>query len=153
VVPPCLNLAPSGAPSNKALPIPSPNSSSGGKAKKQRTSSSKGAAPGSRSGSGPGSTAGIGMKSCESFVASPEPSGGGLLAFLGDSGHIGLVSLASRSAVGGLKMSGSARAAAFSSDGRSLITAGVGGCSESRGEAGGGRGGLRGWHGQAGCEA
>eukprot|EP00882_Tetradesmus_deserticola_P018443 GHRQ01019810.1.p2 GENE.GHRQ01019810.1~~GHRQ01019810.1.p2 ORF type:complete len:191 (-),score=89.59 GHRQ01019810.1:798-1370(-) len=64
-----------------------------------------------------------GMKSCESFAASSDPARP-LLAFLGDGGHIGLVSLGSRRPVGSLKMNGSARAAAFSSDGNTLITAG-----------------------------
>ncbi|KAF6264482.1 WD40-repeat-containing domain protein [Scenedesmus sp. NREL 46B-D3] len=64
-----------------------------------------------------------GMKSCESFAASSDPARP-LLAFLGDGGHVGLVSLGSRRPVGSLKMNGSARAAAFSSDGNTLVTAG-----------------------------
>jgi U3 small nucleolar RNA-associated protein 18 len=63
------------------------------------------------------------MKSCESFVVSPDANKP-LVAFLGDNGHIGLVSLGSRTSVGSLKMNGSARAAAFSSDGSTLVTAG-----------------------------
>jgi U3 small nucleolar RNA-associated protein 18 len=71
-----------------------------------------------------GATGGrTGMKSCESFAASSDPAKP-LLAFLGDGGHIGLVSLGSRRPVGSLKMNGSARAAVFSSDGNTLITAG-----------------------------
>lgn len=129
VVPPCLNLAPNGTPSNKpiAIPTPAPAASSKQPSKHTKTSSSKGSSSGSHSGKGPGSKGGIGMKSCESFVASPDASGGGLVAFLGDSGHIGLVSLGSRSAVGSFKMNGSARAAAFSSDGRTLVSAGEAG--------------------------
>jgi U3 small nucleolar RNA-associated protein 18 len=69
-----------------------------------------------------------GMKSCESFAASSDPARP-LLAFLGDGGHIGLVSLGSRRPVGSLKMNGSARAAVFSSDGNTLITAGERCCS------------------------
>lgn len=64
-----------------------------------------------------------GMKSCEAFAASSDPARP-LLAFLGDGGHIGLVSLGSRRPVGSLKMNGSARAAVFSSDGNTLVTAG-----------------------------
>lgn len=63
------------------------------------------------------------MKSCESFVVSPDAHKP-LVAFLGDNGHIGLVSLGSRTSVGSLKMNGSARAAAFSNDGNTLVTAG-----------------------------
>jgi U3 small nucleolar RNA-associated protein 18 len=72
-----------------------------------------------------GATGGrTGMKSCESFAASSDPARP-LLAFLGDGGHIGLVNLGSRRPVGSLKMNGSARAAVFSSDGNTLITAGA----------------------------
>eukprot|EP00775_Hariotina_reticulata_P010513 gene10513-10672_t len=89
--------------------------------------SGKNAAPAKGSKRG-GSTAGKGaakggLRSCESFAACLDPSNP-LLAFLGDAGHIGLVSLSSRTPVGSLKMNGSARAAAFSSDGKTLVTAG-----------------------------
>jgi hypothetical protein len=47
-----------------------------------------------------------------------------LVAFLGDGGHVGLVSLRGRQAAGGFKVNGSARAAAFSADGSRLVTAG-----------------------------
>eukprot|EP00878_Enallax_costatus_P004426 GHUV01004666.1.p1 GENE.GHUV01004666.1~~GHUV01004666.1.p1 ORF type:complete len:513 (+),score=175.81 GHUV01004666.1:273-1811(+) len=83
--------------------------------------SSRNGSKGNKQRAGAGSAAG--MKSCESFAASPDPHKP-LLAFLGDGGHIGLVSLGSRSAVGSLKMNGSARAAVFTSDGSCLITAG-----------------------------
>lgn len=121
VVPPCINLAPSGAPSNAPLPTGvRQRAAAGSKQRKMR-------AGGGGGGKGRGSKGGIGMKSCESFVASPAApdSSGGLVAFLGDGGHIGLVSLAGRSSIGSLKMNGSARAAAFSRDGRTLITAGA----------------------------
>jgi U3 small nucleolar RNA-associated protein 18 len=121
VVPPCINLAPSGTPSNQAMQTQA----------RQRTTRQAAGGRGKRGGAaaakGTGSKGGIGMKSCEAFVASPEAAGAGsgLLAFLGDSGHIGLVSLATKAGVGALKMNGSARAAAFTADGRSLITAGA----------------------------
>ncbi|KAF8072604.1 U3 small nucleolar RNA-associated-like protein [Scenedesmus sp. PABB004] len=82
-----------------------------------------GGAKGGAKGGGARGGGGGGMKSCESFAASPAP-GRPLLAFLGDGGHIGLVSLGSRAPVGSLKMNGSARAAAFSADGATLVTAG-----------------------------
>lgn len=88
--------------------------------------SSRKGSKGSKQQAGSGSAAG--MKSCESFAASPDPHRP-LLAFLGDAGHIGLVNLSSRAPVGSLKMNGSARAAVFSSDGSCLITAGGTGCS------------------------
>jgi U3 small nucleolar RNA-associated protein 18 len=87
-------------------------------AQQQRKKGGKGSK--SSSGATGGKT---GMKSCESFAASSDPARS-LLAFLGDGGHIGLVSLGSRRPVGSLKMKGSARAAVFSSDGNTLITAG-----------------------------
>jgi U3 small nucleolar RNA-associated protein 18 len=62
-------------------------------------------------------------RSLESFVASP-PGTTPLLAFLADGGRVPLVALGSRSCVGTLKMNGSARAAAFAADGRTLLTAG-----------------------------
>jgi U3 small nucleolar RNA-associated protein 18 len=92
----------------------------------QQQQQKKGGKKGSSSAAG-GRT---GMKSCESFAASSDPAKP-LLAFLGDGGHIGLVSLGSRRPVGSLKMNGSARAAVFSSDGNTLITAGEGGSAHS----------------------
>ena len=120
VTPPCINLAPTGAPSSKPSVTQKPKRGAaapgGGKARGHSSSSTKG-------GRGPGSKGGVGMKSCESFVVSPDAHKP-LVAFLGDNGHIGLVSLGSRTSVGSLKMNGSARAAAFSSDGSTLVTAG-----------------------------
>jgi hypothetical protein len=63
-------------------------------------------------------------RSLESFVASPA-GGSPLVAFLGNNGYVPLVSLASRLAVGELKMSGTARTAAFSPDGLELLTSGA----------------------------
>ncbi|KAL6753672.1 WD40-repeat-containing domain protein [Haematococcus lacustris] len=61
-----------------------------------------------------------GLKSLERFAASPAASGSGggggsesLLAFMGDQGYLPLMSLSSRQWVANLKMSGSARCAAF----------------------------------------
>lgn len=58
----------------------------------------------------------------------PPPRGAGasppLLAFLGNEGSVPLVSLQSRSCVAQLRMSGTARAAAFADGGRTLLTAG-----------------------------
>lgn len=62
-------------------------------------------------------------RSLESFAAAP-PGAPPLLAFLADAGCVPLVSLSSRSCVATLKMNGSARAAAFSPDGRTLLTGG-----------------------------
>ena len=62
-------------------------------------------------------------KSLESFAACPAPDNP-LVAFLGNEGCIPLVSLRSRQAVGDLKMSGAVRTAAFSGDGRELLTSG-----------------------------
>jgi hypothetical protein len=121
VTPPCINLAPTGAPSNKPSVIHEISNTaaaagSGSSKARQKPGSSKG-------GRGSGSKGGVGMKSCESFVVSPD-SHKPLVAFLGDNGHVGLVSLNGRTSVGSLKMNGSARAAAFSSDGSTLVTAG-----------------------------
>ncbi len=63
-------------------------------------------------------------KSLESFAACPDP-GNPLVAFLGNEGCVPLVSLRSRQCVGDLKMSGTVRTAAFSSDGAQLLTSGV----------------------------
>lgn len=125
VTPPCINLAPTGTPSNKpaSVKLQSSTAAGGSKAKHKNSSSNR------KGGKGPGSKAGVGMKSCESFVVSPDVSQP-LLAFLGDNGHIGLVSLNSRSSVGSLKMNGTARAAAFSNDGRTLVSAGEVVCSD-----------------------
>lgn len=119
VTPPCVNLAPTGAPSSKPSVSQKASRSAAGSSKggKHRGSSS------TKGGRGPGSKGSAGMKSCESFVVSPDANKP-LVAFLGDNGHIGLVSLGSRTSVGSLKMNGSARAAAFSSDGTTLVTAG-----------------------------
>ena len=59
-------------------------------------------------------------KSCEGFAASLAAGGPPLLAFYGNEGHIPLVSLKSRQAVGTLKMNGSVRSAAFSADGNQV---------------------------------
>ena len=64
-------------------------------------------------------------KSLEAFAACPAP-GNPLVAFLGNEGSVPLVSLRSRQAVGDLKMSGTARTAAFSADGLELLTSGEG---------------------------
>lgn len=64
------------------------------------------------------------LKSLETFAVSSSVSDP-LAAFLGDGGHVGLVSLKSRLAVGALKMNGSARCAVFTHDGNSLITTGM----------------------------
>ncbi|KAK9839364.1 hypothetical protein WJX84_010773 [Apatococcus fuscideae] len=63
-------------------------------------------------------------RSLESFVTCPTPAADPLIAFLGRDGCIPLVSLTSRQAVGSLKMSGTAKTAAFSADGQQLITSG-----------------------------
>lgn len=63
-------------------------------------------------------------RSLESFATCPTPSADPLVAFLGRDGCIPLVSLTSRQAVGSLKMSGTAKTAAFSADGQQLITSG-----------------------------
>eukprot|EP00879_Flechtneria_rotunda_P019216 GHRR01020177.1.p1 GENE.GHRR01020177.1~~GHRR01020177.1.p1 ORF type:complete len:484 (+),score=161.27 GHRR01020177.1:607-2058(+) len=89
----------------------------------QSSGSSTGSKGRSNSSKGSGSKSSGGMKSCESFAASSDPSRP-WVAFLGDAGHIGLVSLRSRTPVGTLKMNGSARAATFSRDGSLLFTAG-----------------------------
>jgi len=69
--------------------------------------------------------AGIEDKSLESFVESPQGGAGEpLLAFLADSGRIPLVSLASRQVTATLQMPGTARCAAFSPDGRTLLAGG-----------------------------
>lgn len=118
MTPPCINLAPTGAPSSSPSITTQPASArSGGGGKQHRGGSA------TKGGRGPGSKGGVGMKSCESFVVSPVADTP-LVAFLGDNGHIGLVSLGSRTSVGSLKMNGSARAAAFGHDGNTLVTAG-----------------------------
>lgn len=62
-------------------------------------------------------------KSLETFAACPAPDNP-LVAFLGNEGCVPLVSLRSRQCVGDLKMSGTVRTAAFSSDGGELLTSG-----------------------------
>jgi hypothetical protein len=137
VAPPCINLAPSGAPSNKPILVQS--TAAGSSKPKGSRAGRRGSSSTTKGGKGPGSKGGIGMKSCESFVVSPDPHKP-LVAFLGDAGHIGLVSLGSRASVGSLKMNGSARAAAFSADGSTLITAGEGRARRlSQGEGEGGQ--------------
>ncbi len=74
-------------------------------------------------GGGGGGRGGAGMKSLESFAVSPNEEQP-MVAFLGDGGAVSLVSLRSRQAVGVLKMSGSARAGAFTADGQYLLTSG-----------------------------
>ena len=63
-------------------------------------------------------------KSLETFAACPAPDNP-LVAFLGNEGCVPLVSLRSRQCVGDLKMSGTVRTAAFSSDGQELLTSGA----------------------------
>lgn len=63
-------------------------------------------------------------RSLESFVESPPGVSPPLVAFLGNDGVVPLVSMASRSCIGQLKMNGTTRAAAFTDDGRMLLTAG-----------------------------
>jgi U3 small nucleolar RNA-associated protein 18 len=63
-------------------------------------------------------------RSCEGFAASRAAGGPPLLAFYGNEGHIPLVSLKTRQAVGSLKMNGSVRTAAFSADGNQLLSSG-----------------------------
>ena len=63
-------------------------------------------------------------RSLESFVASPVGADHPTLVFLGADGHVPLVSLRSRSCVGSVKMNCTARAAAFSPDGKRLLTGG-----------------------------
>jgi U3 small nucleolar RNA-associated protein 18 len=63
-------------------------------------------------------------RSLESFVQTTAEADQPLLAFLGQDGHIPLVSLKSMTTVGSVKMNGSSRAGVFSSDGRRLMTAG-----------------------------
>lgn len=60
-------------------------------------------------------------KSFESFASHPSSS---ILAFFGRDGNIPLVSTSSRQSIGKLKMNGSVRAGAFSSDGFELMTSG-----------------------------
>lgn len=118
VAPPCLHQAGGGVPLSKT-PACRPE-----RPAKGRRGTANGASGSSNSNSNSRGTGTHGMRSCESFVASPDASQP-LLAFLGDGGHVGLVSLSSRRPVGALKMNGTARAAAFSADGRCLITAGA----------------------------
>jgi U3 small nucleolar RNA-associated protein 18 len=64
-------------------------------------------------------------KSLENFAQSPHGTQGDpMLAFIGADGHVPLVSMRSRSCVGAVQMSGACRSAAFSGDGRHLLTAG-----------------------------
>mmetsp|Transcript_17016 Transcript_17016/g.28701 ORF Transcript_17016/g.28701 Transcript_17016/m.28701 type:complete len:535 (+) Transcript_17016:177-1781(+) len=63
-------------------------------------------------------------KSFEGFAAAPEGAHQPMVAFYGNEGHIPLVSLKTRQAVGHLKMNGSVRSAAFSSDGLQLLSSG-----------------------------
>ncbi len=60
-------------------------------------------------------------RSLEAFAAAP---GADVAAFFGAGGDVPLVSLKSRQAVGTLRMNGSVRAGAFSSDGGQLLTSG-----------------------------
>ena len=60
-------------------------------------------------------------KSFESFAASPISQ---TAAFFGRDGVVPLVSLSSRQSIGSLKMNGTVRAGAFSSDGTELLTSG-----------------------------
>jgi U3 small nucleolar RNA-associated protein 18 len=62
-------------------------------------------------------------RSLESFAACPAADNP-LVAFMGNEGCVPLVSLRSRQCVGDLKMSGTVRTAAFSSDGLHLLTSG-----------------------------
>ena len=62
--------------------------------------------------------------SVESFAACSSSSNP-LVAFLGNEGSVPLVSLRSRQSVGALKMNGTVRTAAFSSDGAELLTSGA----------------------------
>ncbi len=64
-------------------------------------------------------------KSFESFAVCPTATEDPLVAFIGNQGYVPLVSFRSRQAVGELKMSGTARTAAFSANGLELVTAGV----------------------------
>lgn len=66
---------------------------------------------------------GVEDKSLESFVAN-NAEGGDVVAFFGRDGTLPLMSMRSRQIVGTLKMNGTARSGAFSSDGRELYTAG-----------------------------
>ncbi len=61
--------------------------------------------------------------SVESFAACPSSSNP-LVAFLGNDGSVPLVSLRSRQSIGALKMNGTVRTAAFTSDGAELLTSG-----------------------------
>ena len=61
--------------------------------------------------------------SMESFAACPSTSNP-LVACLGNDGSVPLVSLRSRQSVGVLKMNGTVRTAAFTSDGAELLTSG-----------------------------
>lgn len=60
-------------------------------------------------------------KSLESFEVSPDSR---TIAFLGNEGYILLVSCKTKELIGTLKMNGSARALAFSDDGRQLVSSG-----------------------------
>jgi U3 small nucleolar RNA-associated protein 18 len=78
---------------------------------------------GEAGGGGGGAGHARGPRSLESFaVLNREDTP--LVAFLGDGGHVGIVSLRGRQAAGGVKLNGSARAAAFTDDGLQLLTAG-----------------------------
>lgn len=61
--------------------------------------------------------------SVESFAACSSSSNP-LVAFMGNEGSVPLVSLRSRQSVGALKMNGTVRTAAFTSDGANLLTSG-----------------------------
>ncbi|KAK9113542.1 hypothetical protein Syun_020339 [Stephania yunnanensis] len=60
-------------------------------------------------------------KSLETFEVSPDSS---TIAFVGSEGYILLVSCRTKELIGTLKMNGSARALAFSNDGRQLLSSG-----------------------------
>ncbi len=62
-------------------------------------------------------------KSIEAFAACSSEANP-LVAFMGDAGHVQLVSLRSRQGVGSIKMNGSARCAVFDADGTQLLTSG-----------------------------
>jgi U3 small nucleolar RNA-associated protein 18 len=62
-------------------------------------------------------------KSLEDFVISPN---GEFIAFLGNDGHVLLVSARSKQLVGSVRMNTRVLAACFSPDGRELLTAGLG---------------------------
>lgn len=72
---------------------------------------------------------GFDAASLESFAAPPAsvPAGRACVAFLGNEGSVGLVSMQSRQLVGTVKMNGQVRAAAFDPTGTELYTGGTDG--------------------------